>query len=386
MLAYITPRPQQGQDEFLKQCLLTGGNSMRRQNQLPFAEQGDTSQVFDPAFQPRENSDYDGQPKKRGWGLAWFKSAGSGGKTTMRVEKSVVPAWRDPQYESTARKASGENPQVLLAHLRDQTFKGEKEECHPFRIGDLALMHHGDLSSTLVSGLNEELAALERQGVCVPPSRTRGNKSDTELIARFLAARLLQKRGSLDTSTMPPEELKRFFQDVVNELTHWPTASTDAELRKHREQYPTNRKTTHPGNLNLVFSNGRQLLATRYAPGCSLHLGVHRDSQGKLECLVATDPVQLTTDSGIESVQWRELGNKTLFSAYQAEDDKGQPMIVRNEEPLESSPNFAAKSWWQAQSLWSRCRQKITTCFQSIGKAFANFFNWLGRSFHKKQA
>lgn len=361
LFAYLSPKPSEEQDQFIRECLLTGGNSMKRQNQLPFASTGKPDIAADPHYASETDE------MRRGWGLAWFKA----NQRKPKIHKSPVPAYRDAEYDRQAQAAAKAQPAALLAHLRDHPRSGGKGECHPFHYGDWALMHHGDLSASLMAGMSKELDRLAQQGIAVPGPISQ-KESDSQLLSRFIATRLLQKTGSLNTSHLPAQQLETAFKAIVKELTQWPASHS---LAMDKRLYPQNAHISHPGSLNLVFTDGKHLIATRNASGCPLYMGKREQSP---EIVFATDPIQPTPASGLKKIQWQPLQNGQTVLAEISQDQKTtQPILQVQSNSTQSAGKF--------RQFYQRAKQTLQQLFQNVRQALTRFFNWLVSPFRPKQ-
>ncbi len=309
MFGYITPHPDAGDDAFLKQCLLDGGNAMKRQSQLPFAAPGDPAQGFDSQHHEVKNPLL---PQKSGWGMAWFQQVAKQDTTTIEKRQSTHLPWRDPQFTQAAREAAASRPKVVLNHLRESFEPASQAHLHPFQFGNWALMHHGDLSAKLVLHLKKTLADLKTDAR-IPQPKT---NSDTELLACFLAARLLQQGGSLDTRAIErqsPGLTQRIVRDSVNELIQSPGIQSLGDVFRSLKNTTASNAGSHPGSLNLIFSDGNQLLATQYLRSTTpfLHVGTHRNARGETDFVIATQVMQ--PQSG-ERIHWQAVKPRQMIS------------------------------------------------------------------------
>lgn len=339
---------------------------MKRQNQLPFASPGNPKIAADPRYASETNG------MRRGWGLAWFKA----NQPQPEIHKSAIPAYRDAEYDTQAQVAAKAQPAALLAHLRDHPRSGDKAECHPFHYGDWALMHHGDLSASLMAGMSKELNRLAQQGITIPAQSKSSNQqkeSDSQLLSRFIATRLLQKTGSINTSHLPAQQLENAFKAIVQELTQWPASHS---LQADKLFYPQNAHISHPGSLNLVFTDGKHLIATRNASGCALYMGQREQSP---EIVFATDPIQPTPASGLKKIQWQPLQNGQTVLAEISQDQKTtQPILQVQSNSSQSAGKF--------RQFYQHAKQTLQQLFQNVRQVLTRFFNWLISPFRSKRS
>lgn len=338
---------------------------MKRQNQLPFASPGNPEIAAVPSY----TAETDGM--RRGWGLAWFKA----NQQTPEIHKSAIPAYRDAEYDTQAKAAAKAHPAALLAHLRDHPSSGGKAACHPFHHGDWALMHHGDLSASLMAGMAKELDRLAKEGITIPAQSKPPNQqkeSDSQLLSRFIATRLLQKTGSVNTSHLSTQKLEIAFKAIVQELTQWPASHSE---QADKLLYPQNAHITHPGSLNLVFTDGKHLIATRNASGCPLYMGKREQSA---EIVFATDPIQPTAASGLKKIQWEPLKNGQTVLTEISQDQQ-------TKEPILQVQHTSAQSGGQFRQFYQQPKQALQHLFQSVHQALNRFFNWLASPFRPKR-
>jgi|GEM_PF-5196070 len=376
MFAYMAP--QQGEDAFIQQCLLTGGNSMQRQNQLPFGEPGDPDT---PAARHHTETNVlkpgSPYPIKTGWGIAAFTSDAS--PSAPELFKSALPIFQDNTYEQTARRIAQAHPAVILSHLRESRTPGTQVEAHPFRIQNWAFMHHGDLSNQIVRELREELKAQQqaKQPVIMPQS-----KSDSELLACYFASRLLAETGTADTRKIQDKRIvDRIFTELVERMLHWPRRERFADIMTTIER--NGQGENHPGSLNFVFSDGTRLLASNCvtAPNTAhknyLQLGKRDTAQGT-EYLLATYPMQPTTGPRI---QWKAIPNYSILK-LERQNTGAVSSIRYKESPLQHAARQPQTKVGSRTNVFHRLSKRIKTwitwlksCFQYAWKRMINLFS-----------
>jgi predicted glutamine amidotransferase len=323
VFAYVSPASDAGQDEFVRQCLLSGGNAMKRQSQLPMGQKGDTRQAALDSF---KGVAHDGG-RKAGWGIAYAPHDQPGSKTQgLAVEKSPFPAWSDTHYDQVARLAAKCQPKVLLTHLREsmwgQLQAEDQQNAHPFQLGDWAFMQHGDFPPAVNNGLEACLKAWHAQNARSPLPQ---GEVDSERIACYVAAKFQQHFGSDEIGPQPTEQVRQVFRQSVGEVIRWPNLTDSKKASRHRP---------YEGTYNLVMSDGNRIFATHYNAHTHLFVGTHRNAQGQLEYLLSTDKIQPLPTSGQQKIVWHEVPDNTLITLERTQDHQGKPGVSCLLEPL----------------------------------------------------
>lgn len=302
LFAYISPKQYEGQDVFIKQCLLTGQNSMKRQNQLPHLTAGSENPQL-AADDYHEEIAPEAYAYKAGWGIAASREDVEGSLTI--VKKSPFPTWADKTYDQTAKEVAEAHPKVVMTHLREaqnavKHAEPVEKNAHPFKIGDWALMQHGSFPTETATAIDEVLNKLHATNKAVGLSES---EVDTERVARYLAEKLRQQTGSTNIRNVPTEQLARLFKDTVSEIIRWPDPKG-----------ATYKTEEYPGTFNFVLSDGNRMFISRYTSlqRRPLYLGTHQAANGKTEYVVATDTMQPTDESGLEKIDWKLLPNNSL--------------------------------------------------------------------------
>lgn len=366
VFAYLSAQPYAGQDEFVRQCLLTGGNSLKRQNQLRLAAEGDVGTV---AVSPFSVLDEPGV-RKMGWGLAYSPEDGgenpdekqaSDPPQGLRMAKSPFPTWEKhpdfPAFEAVAEQVANSRPRVLMAHLREYhdlpevTLTRQTENVHPFRQGDWALAHHGDLPVTLKEALDERLQAWHAKNPDTPLPQ---GDVDSERLACYMAARFRQTHGTQRIGELPTAQVRTDIKQFLHELD---------ELGGRCATF------------NLVMSDGRRIFAThRSMFGSKLNLGRHRNAEGLPELLLATDKMQPTRKSGLSRIDWEPVPQQSLVSMERATDAQGVPQVEYHTEPLEPGAVGLTQRLKKGFSWPRRLWNGVTKLLGSWWKAICRFF------------
>ncbi len=172
-----------------------------------------------------------------GFGIGWYNHAR---RKEPALFRSIRPAWND---ENLSYNASMILTNCLLAHIRAATQGSVSiQNSHPFQYEEFLMMQNGGIvgfnkiKRTLINRLDEDLFQWIQ------------GQTDTQYIFSLfmtLAAELKQKKGS-----------KLSFDDLLTCLS-----ATFAEI----EDMKYKAQIEEPSLYNLVFTNGKELLATRYS-------------------------------------------------------------------------------------------------------------------------
>lgn len=109
-----------------------------------------------------------------GFGLGWY-----GAQNRPGLFRDTLPAWNDANLQSLSEQIQSE---LFFAHVRASTGTStSRENCHPFRSGNLLFMHNGQ-----IGGYGSIRRDLE-QKIPTDLFRERGGTTDSE--AFFLLAR-----------------------------------------------------------------------------------------------------------------------------------------------------------------------------------------------------
>jgi predicted glutamine amidotransferase len=170
-----------------------------------------------------------------GFGVAWYRPERS---LQPAVFRAVSPAWNNRNLRDLCRVTVSS---CILAHVRAASPELPVAEvnCHPFRVGPYAFMHNGDvpdfrfLKRSFIQALSEDsVADLE------------GSTDSEHLFAHF--------RDQLDESIADPADR---MADALTKTVAFTQALLEA------------RGIEKPCHLNLVVTDGKGLVATRFSSG-----------------------------------------------------------------------------------------------------------------------
>jgi predicted glutamine amidotransferase len=226
-----------------------------------------------------------------GFGIAWYPQR----SREPAVLKEVNPAWNSLNLRNVAKVTS---TTCLLAHVRAATpgLPVHQLNCHPFSWGELSFMHNGAIGG--FSAFKQELVGdLQRES-------------------------FLDIDGSTDS-----EHLFALVKEAwIAGEGHAPLARLETALREAIERSESLRVAAgqaEPSYLNLVLSDGRCAVVTRYvsgasAPAASLYLNrgaryacedgvcrAHETGGGGGAVIVASEP--LGPDPGWQPVPENHL-------------------------------------------------------------------------------
>lgn len=172
-----------------------------------------------------------------GFGVAWYTKDSD---ENPALFKSTTPAWNNQNLLEIARVTS---TRCLLAHVRAATpgLPVHDLNCHPFTNGHLTFMHNGD-----VGGFQKLRRRLLAQ---LSDSAFDTIKGSTD--SEHLFAILLDHFQNLDDSGNPVERIAMALNATIR---------TVETLRRAISP-------DRPAQLNLVASDGKSAVVTRYASG-----------------------------------------------------------------------------------------------------------------------
>lgn len=276
--AYLVKEPYKGEDQFIKQCLVTGTNALQTQSET----------------------------NPEGWGIAAFKNG-----TPVSITKSPIAAKNDPAFETIASDVAASQPLVTLGHVRQGTNVDIKNN-HPFPIGKAVLMHNGNVPDDIQATLKQRLAILSKH-YDIPP---RVGTTDTELVARYLQGQLHKKFHTSDPTQVDTTSLAAFLNQHISQLVTLSKAIPNDGPMKH--------------GFNFTLADDHRLIASR--SGRQLHLGIRLDKQGRRQDVtIATHPMQLNAG---KPIQWEEIPDNHLVAVERVTDAQGKPDIRIRLEPL----------------------------------------------------
>lgn len=167
-----------------------------------------------------------------GFGIGWY-SPDIDDEPAVFV--STSPAWSNRNLRNLAKKIRAP---LLFAHVRAASVGDTSEaNCHPFQYGPFMAMHNGG-----VGGFGEIKRQMRRDLSDEVYNWLRGQTDSEHFFGAFLE-RILTKKG------------KHTAKDMADALRD--TVEYTETLRKKK-------KITEPSYLNLVISDGKTVIGTRY--------------------------------------------------------------------------------------------------------------------------
>lgn len=178
-------------------------------------------------------SDVKGSAHPDGWGIASFENG------VPRVERRARAAFEDLHFGLTASRSYA---QTVVAHVRQATVgQLAYENTQPFMHGGWVFAHNGTLRS--IDALRPQLEAETDEGLLA------GNHGETDSEAVFLW--LLSRMREAGMQALEPVELEVLSKVLgagIAELSERSAAAGE----------------TKPTRLNIVLTDGRVLLASRW--------------------------------------------------------------------------------------------------------------------------
>ena len=232
-----------------------------------------------------------------GFGVGWYAP----GIEEPAVFKDTRPMWNNRNLGDIAGKISSH---AIAAHVRSAKSYDPvtRENCHPFRRGNLLWMHNGDIPGR---------ARLKRQ-VSLEASdellaMMRGN-TDTEAAFTLFLSTL----STLDDPFGRPSLTARVtaMEDTIARIAGWHLDAGDEA----------------PLELNFCLLDGRTMLATRFAvsarPGPTLFWCRNPLDGAAPSVLIASEPL-------FERGEWHELANGELLIVDESLDVEQRPLAIQ---------------------------------------------------------
>ncbi len=215
-----------------------------------------------------------------GFGLGWY-----GSQDTPGIFRDTLPAWNDANLRSLSEQIQS---RLFFAHVRASTGTStSRENCHPFRCGEMLFMHNGRIGG--YAGLRRELELL----IPAPHYQNRTGTTDSE--AFFLLA---CGNGLADDTE---EALKRTIGQILEVMEK--------------------SGTEEPFRMTAAISDGDNICALRYssdAQSPSLYLGTGGPiriednhvtfEKGSDACLVLSEPLD-------DASEWTEIPEAHILMA-----------------------------------------------------------------------
>lgn len=164
-----------------------------------------------------------------GFGLGWYNKSVSSEPALFR---SIQPAWSNQNLKSIASKTE---TTCLFAHVRAATHGSTSEHnCHPFKFGDLLMMHNGEI---------ENFSVIKRSVLeCLSEQAFNWIQGETDSVHVF-ALMLTYLEGKSN-----PLDVLSALEKAIATI----------------EKICSEKKVKHSSRLNLVVTNGEWIIATRY--------------------------------------------------------------------------------------------------------------------------
>lgn len=203
----------------------------------------------------QSRSDERGRAHPDGWGIAYYEN------DTAVMEKNSGAAFHGLHFSDTAERVYSN---AVVSHVRLATVGTPAAvNCHPFNWGGWVFAHNGTVTAvaTLRAELLREMSAAHRQSI--------QGDTDSELLFHWLMERLT-RIGAVDArSCLGLDRLKDQLAEAILEID-----------RRCQNALPDK-----PAKLNVVLTNGRVMLASRFRNSLSW---VHRD--GIRDCEICGIP------------------------------------------------------------------------------------------------
>ena len=300
MFAYMNAQPQPGQNRLLKNCLLTGHNSLRDQARLrPPQLEHDRVMSWE---------DLQGVPhSKDGWGISSYSGGSSQPSSQPWITKQSLDASEDPAYKQAVEHVltpsdKAQLPHTLLGHVRAATARGHQERAattgqvslentHPFQYGVWTLMHNGSVSGEGMDKVRHEVNTRYAATLGQKPQ----GQTDSEASFHYILGKLQErypdqgaKKLKAGLPDVPPTELLDTFAGAVRDLIQGQQAggkgdTTLVPLHKQNASrlagvtLSDESRTEASPICNFVMTNGNTLMASAY--GHKLFLGVRQDKK-----------------------------------------------------------------------------------------------------------
>ena len=222
--------------------------------------------------------DHRGEQHHDGWGIGWYDAR------QPRVLRAPHSAQNDPEFLAAGQSVRAS---IVLAHVRQASVGSvAAENCHPFICGHWLFMHNGTVErfEHVRPRLEAEMGADWR-------ARRRGT-TDSEWLLLWLLARA--ERAGIDVlnPAVALSALEAIVRQGVRDVARW---SAEA---------PAPTEPDEPTRLNLVLSDGRGLLATRW----NYDLGVEMRDDGTT--IVSSEP--------LGAGAWREMPEPSMLTVSPA--------------------------------------------------------------------
>jgi glutamine amidotransferase len=184
-----------------------------------------------------------------GWGIGWYFNGG------VQVEKSSLPAHKDPRFVTTCMSADSN---IILVHIRKTSgTKATPDNTHPFTYGQYIFEHNG----TIIGDL---------KGLLPPEYRNRLlGQTDSEQLFQLILHRIDEEGGVI--------EGLRSAISLVMAMKEAGTTSLNFILSDGEKVFAYRKAFSHPDRYSLLY---RQREETDKYPGRSVIISSQRISRG----------------------------------------------------------------------------------------------------------
>lgn len=181
----------------------------------------------------QSQGDSTGRLHSDGWGIGYYVDL------EPALEKNIAAAYEGIHFSSSAERVYA---RTVVAHVRMATVgRNSIHNCHPFQWGKWIFAHNGTVRG--VDKLREEM--LREMGAGLAASVV--GDTDSELLFHWILARLEQCSLLHEDGRCKLDELSRVLGESVVIMDER-CAGVDPD---------------NPAKLNLVLTNGREIIATR---------------------------------------------------------------------------------------------------------------------------
>lgn len=294
--AYMTPKAAEGQDEFIRSCLVTGNNALKKQGNKDYCPDNQNALSWDAFYNNGKNRD--------GWGVVNYSE-----NHAVYIRKGVPPASEDPNFDSAVTQASKTPSNVVLAHLRAGRNQ-IKENLHPFNYQGWSFMHNGivpvKVSEYLQKGIDKQFG----KSLDVTVKGT----TDTEKVFYTLMGKVKERFGSVRLTEKDYPELIEIFKTEVRHITDLAKEHGKGNKIHKRVKDLTGFSFTEDSliktrpSYNFVLANSDILIASCY--NRTMHLGVFTNSDGEREMMLASEPIQPSAFN--HPIQWWQVPNEHM--------------------------------------------------------------------------
>lgn len=304
MFAYMAAKRYREQEEFVRQCLSYGSNSL-----LKLAEKG--SEAIEPTGDMSWEHLTNNGKQQDGWGIAAFAK-----RHVPKIAKSPLSAHLDSAYLKAIEQTIQSQAQTFLAHIRNGRHP-QISNSHPFRFGRFSLMHNGTVPPNTSKYVEAQVKRYHKLYRHPLPKGT----TDSERVFLYMMGKLRERTGTTDTRKLSTAQVEAVFSEVVSELIRL-SSTLDKPAQKTVKQrfeqlsgasLSPGTKLQVPVGLNFILSDGERTFASCF--GHPLHLGTRLSKTGDLqEVMLASRKTQPEPKSGQGRIRWWELPSGNMVT------------------------------------------------------------------------